>query len=243
MDEDFNTYDSAHVAVAPEKMTRDELKQAYQRAWDQFYSTDHMVNVLRGWRNSWHDYWNRLFFFAAYLYSARVERLHPMNCGFWTRRWRDDRRSGFPREALIPFWWKRAKTVTLRLTGLMKLFFQLEEVWLRSRPKSKIEEALEELIIRTKQDVHDWREIKTQELVQLYTVLHDQMPEVKIPSVMAVWIRKHNPFAGAYTRAYARRIWQEWYRYIWNPLKWVDVWMFEWVNGVRFLRHLLIEGR
>ena len=166
-----------------------------------------------------------------------------MNCGFWTMRWRYDRRSGLPREAFVPFWLGRIKTLTMRVAGLVKLFFQLEEVWLRSRPKSKVEEALEELIVKTRQDIHDWRELKARELIALYAMLHDQMPEVKIPSVVAVWIKKHNPFAGAYTRAYARRIWRRWYLHVWNPLTWVDVWMFEWVNGVRFLRHLLIEGR
>jgi radical SAM superfamily enzyme YgiQ (UPF0313 family) len=243
MDADFNTYDSAHVAVAPERMTKDELVRAYQSAWNQFYSTDHMVKVLKGWRTDWHDYWNRLFFFAAYLYASRIERLHPMNCGFWTVRRRDDRRSGFPQEAFIPYWLKRCKTVTLRLAGLVKLFFQLEEVWLRSRPKSRIEEALEELIMKTRQDIHDWREIKTRELVALYAVIHQQMPEVRVPSHARAWMMKHNPFRGAYTRAYAGRIWRQWYLHVWNPLKWVEVWMFEWVNGVRFLRHLLIEGR
>ncbi|MBM2846456.1 MAG: hypothetical protein HW407_1768 [Bacteroidetes bacterium] len=86
MDNDFNTYDSAHVAVAPERMTRDELMDAYRKAWDQFYSTEHMVDVLKLWRNDRSGYWNRLFFFAAYLYASRIERLHPMNCGFWTVR-------------------------------------------------------------------------------------------------------------------------------------------------------------
>ena len=46
MDPDFNTYDSAHVAVAPERMSREELMDSYRKAWDQFYSVDHMVNAL-----------------------------------------------------------------------------------------------------------------------------------------------------------------------------------------------------
>ena len=125
----------------------------------------------------------------------------------------------------------------------MKLFFQLEEVWLRSRPKSKMEEALEEFIAKTTQDISDWRDIKTRELVTLYTKLHDEMPEVKVPSMVSLWFKKHNPLAGAYTRAYARRIWRQWYRHVWNPFKWAEVWMFEWVNGIRFLTHLMIEGR
>jgi len=243
MDKDFNTYDSAHVAVAPDRMTQGELMEAFRGAWEQFYSTEHMVNVLKNWRRDWRYYWNRIFFFAWYLYASRIERLHPMNCGFWTVRHRGDRRPGFPREAFFPFWWGRLKTAISRLRGIVRLFFQLEEVWLRSRPKSRVEESLQELIAKTKQGINDWRDLKAKELVALYERLHNEMPEVKVPSVAAVWIKKRNPFASAYSRTYAQRIWQRWYLHIWNPLKWAEVWVFEWVNGFRFLTHLLVKGR
>jgi hypothetical protein len=243
MDKDFNTYDSAHVAVAPDRMTKSDLMGAYRKAWHQFYSVDHMVNVLKIWRHDHRYYWNRLFFFAAYLYASTVERLHPMNCGFWTVRRRGDRRSGLGKEGFLPFWWGRFTTVAYRLRGIMRVFFQLEEVWLRSRPKSRIEEALEDLIARTKQDILDWRDVTTRELASFYKMLHDEMPDVKVPSVLRLWLRKHNPLAGAFTRAYAQRIWRQWYRHLWNPVIWAEVWMFEFVNGVRFIRHLMIEGR
>lgn len=243
MDSDFNTYDSAHVAVAPEKMTRDELMGAFRRAWEQFYSTEHMVNVLKTWRHDWKYYWDRMFFFAWYLYASRIERLHPMNCGFWAVRRRKERRPIFPREGFLPFWWGRARLVFFRIREIVRLFFQFEEVWLRSRAKSKIEEALQEQIVKTKQDIIDWRDIKTRELKVLYQRLHDEMPEVRVPSVVSLWLKKRNPFVHVYTRTYFHRIWQKWYLHIWNPLKWIEVWLFEWVNGLRFLSHLLIEGR
>ena len=243
MEKDFNTYDSAHVAVAPERMSRDELMEAYRRAWDQFYSVEHMVSVLKVWRNDWSTYWNRLFFFAAYLYASGIEHLHPMNCGFWTVRHQDDRRSGFPREGFVAFRLSRLKATYAKLWGIVKLFFELEEVWLRSRPRSKVEEALHELIVRTRKDVVDWRDLKARELAALYQKLRDDMPDVKVPSVVHLWFKKHNPFAVAYTRSYVERVWRRWYLYAWNPLKWVEVWMFEWVHGTRFLTHLLVEGK
>jgi hypothetical protein len=243
MESDFNMYDSAHVAVAPDRMTRDELMEAYRRSWDQFYSTEHMVNALKDWRHDRSGYWNRLFFFAAYLYASRIEQLHPMTCGFWTLRSRTDRRSGFPREAFVPYWWGRLRFMTARLVGIVKLFFQLEEVWLRSRPKTRTEEALQEMITRTKQEIVDWRDIRGRELVELYRKLQEEMPEVKVPSVVTLWFRKRNPFAGSYTRAHVQRVWKRWYAHAWNPLKWVEMWIFEFVNGARFLTHLLNEGR
>ena len=239
MEKDFNTYDSAHVAVQPERMSKEELMKAYLNSWEQFYSTKHMVNVLKIWRNNSYYYKERLAFFMWYLYSSRIERLHPMNCGFWTVRRRNDRRSGFQQEALIPFFWNRLKVITIRLGAMAKLFFQFEEVWLRSRQKSKIEEGLFELIERTKQGVMDWRDVKEKELVTFYKKLQVEIPEIKVPSVIRLWFRKRNPFVAAFTRMYAQRIWKRWYLYLWNPLKWVEVWLFEWVNVLRFLFHLL----
>lgn len=241
LDEDFNKYDSAHVAVKPERMSSDELIEAYHDAWEQFYSTEHMVNVLKMWKPDRYSYKERLSFFAWYLYSSRIEHLHPMNCGFWTVRRRNERRSGLPQEAFIPFWWGRLKNLTYRLWGIVKLFFQLEEVWLQSRPKSTIEEALHELIIKTGQGIIDWRDIKVKHLAVFYAKLHIEMPEIKVPSVVELWFRKRNPFAGAFTRMYTQRIWRRWYMYIWNPFKWLEVWLFECVNGFRFLSHLLGE--
>ncbi len=241
MHEDFNAYDSAHVAVKPERMSRDELMEAYHNAWEQFYSTEHMVNVLKLWRGDRHYYRERLSFFMWYLYASRIERLHPMNCGFWTVRRRNDRRASLPQEAFVPFWLNRTKVLTFRLWGMVKLFVQLEEVWLRSRQKSRIEEALYELISKTKQDIIDWRDLSTKELAAFYAKLSIEMPEIKVPSLVHLWFKKRNPFAGAFTRSYVQRIWQRWYLHMWNPFKWVEVWLFEWVHGFRFLFHLLYE--
>jgi hypothetical protein len=241
MDEDFNTYDSAHVAVKPERMSCEELMVAYHNAWDQFYSTKHMVNILKLWRADHHYYKERLSFFMWYLYASRIERLHPMNCGFWTVRNRSDRRANLPRESFLLFWVKRLKVLTSRIVRMAKLFLQLEEVWLQSRPKSSIEEGLYELIKQTTQDIIDWRDLSSKELAALYAKLSIEIPGIKIPSMVQLWFKKRNPFADAFTRGYVRRIWKRWYLYLWNPLKWIEVWLFECVHGARFLAHLLHE--
>jgi hypothetical protein len=222
-------------------MTCDELVEAYNNAWEQFYSTEHMVNILKLYRSDPHHYKERLSFFMWYLYASRIERLNPMNCGFWTVRRRNERRSGFPQEAFLPFWLNRTRVITSRLWSMGKLFFQLEEVWLRSRPKSRTEEGLHELISRTKQDILDWRDLSTKELAAFYRSLSVEMPEIKVPSLPRLWFRKHNPFADAFTRGYVQRIWRRWYLYLWNPFKWVEVWLFEWVHGSRFLYHLVYD--
>lgn len=234
MHEDLNTYDSAHVAVKPELMTREELQKAWHDAWEQFYSNDHMVNILRGWQHDkWH-YWDRMSFFAWYLYASRIERLHPMNCGFWTVRYRDDRRPGFPKEALVPFWWGRFLSAARRLRGILGLYVQLQEAWLRSRPKSRTEEALFEMITSAKNDVVDWRDLRAKELIGFYRKLQHKIPEIHVPSLPRMWLMKKNPVKRVYTRSYFQNIWRNWYKHVWNPVKWVEVCTFEIVSAVRF---------
>jgi hypothetical protein len=239
LESDFNTYDSAHVAVKPERMSSEELMKAYRDVWEQFYSTEHMVNVLKVWKEDRHHYKEQLSFFAWYLYASRIEGLHPMNCGFWTVRRRSDRRPGFPQEGILAFRWHQLMRHTSRLWGIVKLFFQLEEVWLRSHPKNQIDEALQEMIAKAGHGISDWRDIRVKELVAFYAKLRGEMPEIAVPSAIRLWFAKRNPFASAFTRTYAQRVWRQWYLHIWNPLKWIEVWLFEWVNGLRFLKHFL----
>ncbi len=123
MHEDFNTYDSAHVAVKPERMSCEELAEAYRNAWEQFYSTEHMVNVLKLWKGDHFYYRERLSFFAWYFYASRIEGLNPMNCGFWTVRRRNERRAGLPQEAFVSFWFDRAKVLTVPIEGYCEAFF------------------------------------------------------------------------------------------------------------------------
>jgi hypothetical protein len=238
MHEDFNMYDAAHVAVQPERMSCEELMESYHHAWEQFYSTEHMVNILKIWKRDGYDYKERLSFYAWYLYASGIEHLHPMNCGFWTVRRRTDRRSGLPLEGRIPFLWKRSNVIALRLYGIVKLFFQLEEVWLRSRQKSRVEEALYEFISKTKRGIIDWRDLSTKELSAFYAKLSLEIPDIKVPSRIHLWFKKRNPFAGAFTRLSVQRVWHRWYLYLWNPFKWAEVWLFELVHGFRFLFHL-----
>lgn len=243
MHEDFNTYDSAHVAIKPDRMSCNELQQAWHDAWMQFYSVEYMVKVLKKWRYDTSRYWDRLSFFSWYLYASTIERLHPMNCGFWTKRYRHDRRPGFPKEPFVAFWWGRLKTTAYRIREMGKLYLQLQEVWLRSRPKSPNEEALMEIISRTKRDIVDWRDLKTKELAALYRKLQQDLPEVRVPSLPTLWLKKLNPLKGVYTRTYFQRIYKDWYKHIWNPIKWYELLTFEFINGMRFLWNYSTAGK
>ena len=47
MDEDLNRYDLYHITTAHPKMSREEWPSAYQMAWDNYYTIDHVKTILR----------------------------------------------------------------------------------------------------------------------------------------------------------------------------------------------------
>lgn len=57
---------------------------------------------------------------------------------------------------------------------------------------------------------------------------------MKTDSEAGLWFRIRNPFVGSFTRRNAQCIWERWYHCRGNPLKWIEAWLFEWVNGFRF---------
>lgn len=143
----------------------------------------------------------------------------------------------------MPFWWGRFLSAARRLRGIVGLYFQLQEVWLRSRPKSRTEEALLRLIAATRKDIVDWRGLTAKEVIGYYRTMKDEIPEIEIPSIPRVWLMKKNPFQDVYTRSYFQGIWRHWYRYVWNPVKWFEVCTFECVNAVRFYADFANTGK
>jgi radical SAM superfamily enzyme YgiQ (UPF0313 family) len=85
MDADFNRYDTFQPAIDHPRMSREEWQGAYNRAWREFYTLDHMAAALT--RVGSRGYWGLFKNFVWYRWSALVEGVHPMMAGFY--RYRD----------------------------------------------------------------------------------------------------------------------------------------------------------
>jgi hypothetical protein len=105
MDPDTNKYDSWHVVTKHPNMSDAELMKAYHDAWKSFYSKDHIKTLLLRRKGSR----RRLLFSALIWFCSNVFLVdaHPLIGGFIRRKGRTDRRPGFPREAVIPYYTKR----------------------------------------------------------------------------------------------------------------------------------------
>jgi hypothetical protein len=108
MESDMNQYDLVHVTTGHPTMTKEELKAAYRRAWDIYYTPEHVETVMRrarawGYRPE-SMMWKLLVFHAIMV----LEKVHPLDGGLIRRKVRRDRRHGMPLEHPLVFYPKYA---------------------------------------------------------------------------------------------------------------------------------------
>lgn len=152
VDPDYNNFDSFHATTHHPKMSGEEWFKAYKDAWRDFYTVDAMKAALER-ANNW-TYWGLFKNFMWYKYAALIQGAHPMVCGFVPLKDRTDRRPGF---AIDPWWVhirKRAGEALRSVRECVKLFFELQEVWLATRGRTQIQSNLDG-IKRRAQEMRD----------------------------------------------------------------------------------------
>jgi len=173
MDSDLNAYDCfSGVVMDHPLMSREELLRAYQYAWQEFYSVENMVRILRN--NAREHYWRRFWSLTWYKYALDVAKRHPMITGFVRLRSRHSRRGAFPQLNWLQFqiynlrenlgMWRR----TLRLGRTMV------EVWLQSRHRSEVEHRIAKLVVARG---GKWMSLKVADLKEAY-----RAQGLKVPS-------------------------------------------------------------
>jgi hypothetical protein len=99
MDPDLNKYDLEHVTTAHPKMSADELQAIYRKAWDLYYTPEHVETVIRRARRSGYPTAGMMVKLLSFYGCVRFERIHPLEGGLIRCKYRRDRRPGLPIEA------------------------------------------------------------------------------------------------------------------------------------------------
>jgi hypothetical protein len=104
MDPDLNKYDLNHAVSEHPLMSRQAWEGAYRKAWETYYSDEHVERVLRRAAATGNSVGKTLFVLNWFKGSIRIEKLHPLECGFVRLKHRRDRRSGMPIEPMLQFY-------------------------------------------------------------------------------------------------------------------------------------------
>ena len=108
MDPDLNKYDLEHAAKEHPNMSRKEWENIYQRAWDIYYSPEHIETLLRRAAASGANPSRVMLHIFQFYGIVKYQKIHPLQGGFLRRKIRNQRRSGMPIENRLGFFLRRA---------------------------------------------------------------------------------------------------------------------------------------
>lgn len=124
MDADMNRYDLNHVTTGHPRMSKEEWQHAFQSAWDTYFTVAHVETVLRRARASGISVGKMMFLLLWFYACASIERVHPLEGGYFRRKCRLDRRPGMPIENPLVFYPRRAVEVIGNHARVLTMLWQ-----------------------------------------------------------------------------------------------------------------------
>lgn len=128
LDPDMNFYDTEHVTRQHEKMTADEWRGIYDRAWHLYYSPEHVKTMVYRAVANGMGLARVIGAVMTYYGSYRFQKLHPLQCGLLRRKIRTSRRPTFARENPLVFYPRRAWEIVKTHVAAGWYFYQLHRM-------------------------------------------------------------------------------------------------------------------
>lgn len=107
MDPDLNKYDLEHVTMSHSQMSREEWANIYRKAWDIYYSPEHIETLIRRAAAGGPNPSRVMLHIHQFYGTIKYQDVHPLQGGFLRRKIRTQRRPGTPRENPLVFYPRR----------------------------------------------------------------------------------------------------------------------------------------
>jgi hypothetical protein len=131
MDDDLNKYDLCHDVTDHPKMTRAELREVYHRAWDTYYTDEHIETIIRRAIACGTSPGKTTFFIVWFKGCLGIEGIHPLEGGFLRRKARRNRRSEMKVENPLAFYPKYFIESLTKLYKWSSLYIRLRLIYKR----------------------------------------------------------------------------------------------------------------
>lgn len=118
----MNKYDLEHVCTVHGRMTREKWQAAYQRAWLQYYSMEHIETLLRRAIADGVASLRLMLSLVVFRGMPLIEGVHPLQGGYLRLKIRRTRRPGSPANLALLFYvrlWTTTFVKFARLAGLV----------------------------------------------------------------------------------------------------------------------------
>ena len=131
MDEDLNKYDLCHDVTEHPRMSRQEWRDVYQKAWDTYYTDEHIETIIRRSIVSGTSPGKTTFFIVWFRGCLGIEGIHPLEGGFLRRKVRRNRRSGMKIENPLVFYPKYVLETLVKQARWASLYIRLRIIYKR----------------------------------------------------------------------------------------------------------------
>ena len=128
MDPDMNKYDLEHVVTGHPLMSKEEWQGIYDRAWDIYYSPEHIETLLKRAVATGIKPARLAGMIFDFYGSYRYERVHPLQSGVLRRKVRTQRRHGMALENPLVFYPRRAWEILRTYVPGLLYFLRLTRV-------------------------------------------------------------------------------------------------------------------
>ncbi len=215
MDSDYNRFDSFHETMNHPHFKPGEWQEAYRSAWRYFYSFENMKQILR--RTPPDRYWDVFKNCIWYKSASHIEDNHPMITGFFRLKDRRTRRPGYAIDPWFVHFRKRSGEIARYVKAWVKLFYEMEELWLQTRKRGTKEQWVIDEIQKIRTDIKSWRELRVHELHEAYSRAALKVKElqehahvkIRVPSKVTLYFKKLNILSDkiTYSRQHLNEFW------------------------------------
>ncbi len=128
MDPDLNKYDLEHVTMSHSRMSKEEWEQIYQKAWDLYYSPEHIKTLIRRAAAGGPNPSRVMLHIHQFHGTIKYQNVHPLQGGFLRRKVRTQRRPGMSQENPITFYPRRVWETVSNLVPFLLYYFKLRSI-------------------------------------------------------------------------------------------------------------------
>jgi radical SAM superfamily enzyme YgiQ (UPF0313 family) len=146
LDPDLNRYDSEHAAAEHPRMSAAQWQAIYERAWDLYYSPEHVETLLRRARAGGIRTSRLVIAILTFYGSRRFEKVHPLQAGFFRRKVRRTRRPGMAVENPLVFYARRVWEILFTHTRALVYYLWLQRLRKRIEQDPNISNYTDEAI-------------------------------------------------------------------------------------------------
>ncbi len=143
VDPDLNKYDLNHVTTAHPRMSAEDWQGVYRKAWEQYYTNEHVEAVLRRMVAMRGRASNAILLMTWFRGSIHIEKVHPLEAGFFRYKFRKDRRSGLPIVSPLRFWASFAVESVAKLGRWISLYAGLRRTYVKIKKDPRRHEYMD----------------------------------------------------------------------------------------------------